>query len=85
MGNQSYLSRQNAIANKRNLEGDLNRNSIAEFEKLEQECNKTQKQLQPQPAKVGNKRRKKLFDDSDSNDEDEEAEIEEVQAYREEA
>jgi len=39
--NNPYLSRQQAVAsNKRSTVEELNRNSIAEFEKLEQECSK---------------------------------------------
>lgn len=38
--NNPYLSRQVVANNKRNTVEELNRNSIAEFEKLEEECSK---------------------------------------------
>ena len=38
---QSYLSRQANVASKRNNNNLDERNSIAEFEKLEQECSKS--------------------------------------------
>lgn len=46
LNQQTFLSRQQAAQNKpRKLEADLNRDSIAEFEKLEQEVNKNMQQI----------------------------------------
>jgi hypothetical protein len=53
--NNPYLSRQQAVANNKRSTAveELNRNSIAEFEKLEQECSKqTNQVVNKQPAVV---------------------------------
>ena len=59
---------------------EADRDSIAEFEKLEQEVSRAVAKPSPgssKPERRSNKMRKKLFDDSDSEEEEEEPRAEE--------